>query len=75
MEADLKARHSGSKERIMSTNPAFRDSKKRTLLSTKYQENDTMYFITHDHGAENKKKILDSISDVLGAGLKVRVLE
>ena len=73
MEADLKTRRSGSKERIISTNPAFRDRNVAKVLSTEYKENDTMYFITHDHRAERKKTILNSISDVLGAGLKVKV--
>ena len=75
VEADRETRRSGSKERIISTNPAFRDRNVAKVPSTEYKENDTMYFITHDHRAERKKTILDSISNVLGAGLKVEVLE
>ena len=75
MEADLKTRRSGSKERIISTNPTFRDAGRRRITSTEYKENGTTYFITQDYRAERKKGLLDSISDALGAGLKVGVLE
>ena len=74
MEADLKMRRSGSKERIVSTNPTFRDRNIAKVGSTEYKENGTTYFITHDHKAERKKGLLDSISGALGAGLEVEVL-
>ena len=74
MEVDLKMRRPGSKERIISTNLTFRDRNVTKAGSTEYKENGTTYFITHDHRAERKKGILDSISGALGAGLKVEVL-
>ena len=75
IEADLKTRRSGIKERIISTNPTFRDTGKRRIPSTEYKKNGTTYFITHDYRAKRKKELLDSISDAFGAGLKVGVLE
>ena len=75
IEADLKTSRSGSKEKIISTNPTFRDAGKRRILSTEYKKNGTTYFITRDYKAERKKELLDSISDALGAGLKVGVLK
>ena len=75
IEADLKTRRSGSKERIMSTDPTFRDAGKRRISSTEYKKNGTTHFITQDYSAKRKKELLDSISDALGAGLKVAVLE
>ena len=75
IEADLKTRRSGSKERIISTNPTFRDAGRRRVTSTEYKKNGITYFITQDYRAERKKELLDSISDALGAGLKVGVLE
>ena len=75
IEADLKTRRSGSKERIISTNPTFRDAGRRRVTSTEYKKNGITYFITQDYRAERKKGLLDSISDALGAGLKVGVLE
>lgn len=74
MEADLKMRRSGSKERIISTHPTFRDAGRRRITSTEYKEKGITYFITHDHRVEVKKRLLDSISGALGAGLKVEVL-
>lgn len=74
MEADLKTRRPGSKERIISTDPTFRDAGRRRVTSTEYKEKGITYFITHDHRAEVKKRLLDSISSVLGAGLNVEVL-
>lgn len=74
MEADLKMRHSGSKERIISTDATFRDAGRRRITSTEYKEKGIIYFITHDHRVEVKKRLLDSISGALGAGLKVEVL-
>lgn len=75
IEADLKTRRSGSKERFISTNPTFRDAGRRRIPSTEYKTNGTTYFITQDYRAERKKELLDSISDALGAGLKVGVFE
>ena len=75
IEADLKTRRSGSKERIISTNPTFRDAGKRRISSTEYKKNGTTYFITQDYSAKRKKELLDGISDALGAGLKVGVLK
>ena len=74
MEADLKMRRSGSKERIISTHPTFRDAGRRRITSTEYKEKVITYFITHDHRVEVKKRLLDSISGALGAELKVEVL-
>lgn len=74
MEVDLKMRRPGSKERIISTDATFRNANRRKVPSTGYQEKGITYFITHDHKAEVKKRLLDSISGVLGAGLKVEVL-
>ena len=73
MEADLKTRLPHSRDRIISTNPTFRDANVRKKPSTEYKENDTTYFITHDYRAERKKELLESISDALGTGLKVEV--
>lgn len=73
MAADRKARRHSAKDRIISTDSTFRDAGTRTIVSTEYNENGTMYFITHDYRAERKKELLDSISNVLGAGLKVEV--
>ena len=75
MEADLKTRRSGSKERIISTNPTFRDTGRRRITSTEYKERGITYFIAHDYRAERKKELLDSISDALSVRLKVEVLE
>ena len=74
MAADFETRHSGSKERIISTDATFRDTGRRKITSTEYKEKGIMYFITQDYRAERKKGLLDSISDALGAGLKVEVL-
>ena len=74
MEVDLKIRHPGSKERIISTDATFRDRKVTKVGSTKHEENGTTYFITHDHRVERKKGILDSTSGALGVRLKVEVL-
>lgn len=73
MEADLKTRRGHSKDRIVSTDSTFRDAGRREIPSTEYRENDTTYFITHDYRSERKKQLLDSISNTLGAGLKVEV--
>lgn len=75
IEADLKTRRSGSKERIISTDPTFRDTGRRRISSTEYKKNGTTYFITQDYSAKRKKELLDSISDALGAGLKVGELK
>ena len=75
IEADLKTRRSGSKERIISTNRTFRDAGKRRIPSTEYKKNGITYFITQDYSAKRKKELLDSISDALGAGLKVGMLK
>ena len=75
IEADLKTRRSGGKERIISTNPTFRDAGRRRISSTEYKKNGTTYFITQDYSAKRKKELLDSISDALGARLKVGVLK
>ena len=76
MEVDLKMRRPGSKERIISTDATFRDrhAGRRTVTSTEYKEKGITYFITHDHRAGVKKRLLDSISGALSAGLKVEVL-
>ncbi len=71
LEADRLARRSHSKERIISTDPTFRDTKTREKRSTEYRENGVTYFIIHDYNAPQKKQILESISDVLNAGLIV----
>ena len=73
LEADRLARRSHSKERIISTDPTFRDTETREKRSTEYRENGIMYFIIHDYNAPNKKQILESISDVLDARLIVNV--
>ena len=74
MEADFETRHSGSKERIISTDATFRDTGRRKITSTEYKEKGITYFITQDYRAERKKGLLDSVSGALGAGLKVEVL-
>ena len=73
MDADLKTRRHHSKERIISTDPTFRDANVRKKPFTAYKENDTTYFIIHDYRAERKKELLESIADALGAGLRVEV--
>lgn len=73
LEADRLARRSHSKERFISTDPTFRDTKTREKRSTEYRENGITYFIIHDYNAPQKKQILESISDVLSAGLIVKV--
>lgn len=73
MAADRKARRHSAKDRIISTDSTFRDAGTRTIVSTEHNENCITYFITHDYRAERKKELLDSISNILGAGLKVEV--
>ena len=83
MDADFLSRRSGSKERIISRNPAFRDrsgqrsGRRISVGSTAYKENDITYFVTHDHTAARKKFILDQISaidsEISRVGLKVEV--
>ena len=73
MQADRDARLPHSKERFISTNPKFRDTKTRSKVSTQHKENGRTYFITHDYNAIDKKGKLNSISDALSAGLKVVV--
>ena len=73
MQADRDARLPHSKERFISTDPTFRDTGKRKIRSTEYKENGRTYFITHDYNAIHKKGKLNSISNELGAGLKVVV--
>lgn len=73
LEADRFARRANSKERIVSTDPSFRNTNTREKRSTEYTENGITYFITHDYNALQKKQILESISDRLNAGLIVKV--
>ena len=74
MDADLKTRKPGSKPRFLSTDPTLKNTGTRQKTTTKYKENSTTYYIFHDYNAGQKKDYLESISDALGAGLKVDVL-
>ena len=73
LQADRDTRLPHSKERIISTDPIFRDANVRKKPSTAYKENNTTYFIIHDYKAERKKELLESVSDALGTELKVEI--
>ncbi len=72
LEADMLTRERYSKERIISTDPTFRDRSQKKK-STAHTENGITYYITHDYNIKDKKRFLDDISGVLGAGLIVDV--
>ena len=73
LEADRLTRRDHSQNRIISTDPTFRDTSVRKIRSTEHRENGRTYYITHDYRAERKKELLDSISDELNVGLIVDV--
>ena len=73
LEADRRTRLGHSQDRIISTNPTFRDTSVRKIGSTEHMENGRTYYITHDYKIERKKELLESISNELNAGLIVEV--